>query len=237
MTEMGPRLLDLFCKAGGAAAGYARAGYAVTGVDHEPQPRYLRSGAVAFVQADALEYLRSHGREYDAIHASPPCQCYTRACFAARARDRHPDLVGVTRAALEWAARPWVIENVPHAPLRMPAVMLCGLMFGLRVLRHRWFESSEFLFPLPPHPSHRGRLIGRDGLCCVVGHGGGVSRMMRAQIARLRRHGAGGQQTKADWEQAMGIDWMTRNELSQAIPPSYTEWVGRLLLRVAEVTP
>jgi DNA (cytosine-5)-methyltransferase 1 len=123
------------------------------------------------------------------------------------------------------------------APLdRCATVVLCGLMFGLRVFRHRAFESSLLLM-VPPHPSHRGLLIGRDGMCCVVGHGGGVSRRMRSQIARLNRHGSGGQQNKAEWQAAMGIDWMSRDELAQAVPPAYTEFLGLQLINALEDRP
>jgi DNA (cytosine-5)-methyltransferase 1 len=223
------RLLDLFCGAGGCAVGYHRAGFTeIVGVDNRPQKRY----PFAFVQADALEYVRDHGKEFDAIHASPPCQRYTRASFTNDNRGKHPDLLGPTRELLKRTGLPWVIENVPGAPLEGWPIQLCGLMFGLKVFRHRWFESSLFIMSLP-HPTHFGKVIGKDGMCCVVGHGGGCSRRMRSQVLR---HGAGGQQTKADWVLATGIDWMTRNEMSQAIPPAYTEFVGRQLLSALEAS-
>ena len=97
-----------------------------------------------------------------------------------------------------------------------------SLMFGLKVLRHRWFESPVMLLT-PAHPSHRGKVIGVGGMCCVAGHGGGKQE-------KRGRHGHGGQQPKAGWCVAMGIDWMTRDELAQAIPPAYTEYLGRQLL-------
>ncbi len=214
------KLLDLFCGAGGCAVGYHRAGFTeIVGVDVRPQKRY----PFAFVEGDALQYLAAHGHEYDAIHASPPCQRYSRAAFM-HTNHRHPDLLGPTRSLLEASGKLWVIENVDGAPMQSPAVRLCGLMFGLKVFRHRWFETNWLLFG-QSHPSHAGKLIGRDGMCCVVGHGGGVSRRMRDQMAR-NRHGCGGQQGKADWARAMGIDWMSRDELAQAIPPAYTEYIG-----------
>lgn len=221
------RLLDLFCGAGGCAVGYDRAGFTdIVGIDRKSQPRY----PFTFVQGDALEYLAAHGPEFDAIHASPPCQRYSHASFCNKHKDRHPDLVGPTRTALEATGRPWVMENVIPAPLLRGSIVLCGLMFKLKVFRHRAFESSIFLFS-PPHPSHRGKLIGKDGMCCVVGHGGGCSRILREQIDLHRnRDGCGGQQTKAEWETAMGINWMSRNELAQAIPPAYTEYIGRQLI-------
>jgi len=129
--------------------GYHLAGFEVTGVDIQPQPRY----PFRFVQADALAYLADHGHEYDAFHASCPCQLYS-ATQRIQGRD-HPDLIGATRTALENTGRPWVIENVPGAPLRDP-VLLCGAMFGLRTYRHRLFETSRLppARPAPPRP-HR----------------------------------------------------------------------------------
>jgi DNA (cytosine-5)-methyltransferase 1 len=241
MLAMQPRLLDLFCGAGGCAAGYARAGFHVVGVDNRPQPRY----PFTFVHGEALDILTrflvggigataidTEGRhwsigDFAAIHASPPCQRYSRAAFTNDHRSKHQDLLPTTRMLLEDLAIPYVIENVDCAPMRPPAVMLCGLMFGLKVFRHRWFESSALLLS-PSHPGHKGKKIGRDGMCCVVGHGGGVSRRMREST----KHGAGGQQNKAQWQAAMAIDWMSRNELAQAIPPAYAEFVGRQLIRV-----
>lgn len=142
MTESDYRLLDLFCGAGGAARGYQLAGFHVTGVDVAPQPRYAGD---AFVQADALDYLARHGHEYDAVHASPPCQHYAPVTRWRGSADDHPDLVGPTRAALARSGRPWVIENVPGSPVRAD-YLLCGTMFGLRVKRHRLFEV-----PWAPH--------------------------------------------------------------------------------------
>jgi len=224
-------LLDLFCGAGGCSVGYRRAGFTkIVGVDNRPMPRY----PFEFVQADALEYLAEHGREFDVIHASPPCQRYSRASFMANHKAKHPDLLAPTRSCLQEIGKPYVIENVDGAPVRQ-AVMLCGLMFGLKVFRHRWFECSNLIM-IPEHPSHRGKRIGDNGMCCVVGHGGGVSRRMHEQIARHSRHGCGGQQNKVDWEAAMGIDWMTQTELSQAIPPAYCEFIGRQLANLLETT-
>lgn len=199
------RLLDLFCKAGGASMGYHRAGFDVTGVDIEPQPRY----PFAFVQGDALAYVAAHGHEYDAIAASPPCQAFTRLTNVQQGP--YPDLVAATRGALAATGRPYVIENVPGAPLIEP-IMLCGTMFGLKVYRHRLFECSFFLLS-PPHGRHRARFphAGRgpseDGWISVAGN------FIGAEAARA----------------AMGIDWMVRNELAQAIPPAYTAFIGAAL--------
>lgn len=204
------RLLDLFCKAGGASMGYHRAGFEVTGVDIEPQPRY----PFAFIQADALEYVAAHGREYDAIAASPPCQGYsvTRSLYEAE----HSMLIPATRQALRATGRPHIIENVEGARKHLvEPVMLCGASFGLKVYRHRLFECSFFLL-VPPHGRHREKVLNRcwrpdwDGFLTVTG---------------------GFNSTKAAAERAMGIDWMTKAELAQAIPPAYTEFIGTQLLR------
>lgn len=208
-----PRLLDLFCGAGGAAMGYHRAGFDVTGVDSAPQPRY----PFAFVQADALDFLREHGHEFDAIHASPPCQAYSMAAQAQRNAGRvYPDLVGATRDGLNAAGVPWVIENVPGAPVR-PDITVCGCQVGLELRRVRWFETSWRDLSLMPLCDHRGPVVS------VVGHG--TPSWVRQQL--------GYNPTIHQYRAAMGIDWMNRSELSQAIPPAYTELVGRRLLEIA----
>lgn len=204
-TVLTPRLLDLFCCAGGAAMGYHRAGFDVVGVDIASQPHY----PFRLIVADALDYVRDHGREYDAIHASPPCQLYS--CTHTLHSRTHPDLVAPTREALIATGHPWVIENVVGAPLRAP-ICLCGAMFGLNVYRHRLFESNVQLLG-QAHRTHIrpcvrvGRAPKAGEVHSVAGHFSGV------QLAR----------------DAMGIPWMTRAELAQAIPPAYTEYVGRQL--------
>jgi DNA (cytosine-5)-methyltransferase 1 len=204
------RLLDLFCGAGGAAMGYSRAGFEVVGVDHLPQKHY----PFEFHQADALEYVTEHGHEFDAIHASPPCQRYTMAQHAAKNALGHPDLVGVTRGALVATGKPYIIENVIGAPL-LNAVILCGLSFGLGVRRHRLFEANFFI--LIPSCQCQGK-----DYYVIFGH-----------EVRNRRHGiAAGRKNKiAEGRRAMGIEWMTRGELSEAIPPAYTEFIGRALMQ------
>jgi len=200
-----PKLLDLFCGGGGAARGYYEAGFDVVGVDSRPMARF----PFRFVQADALEYLKSHGSEYDAIHASPPCQCYTRA--QRLQKNSHPEMIALVREALIVAGKPYIIENVVGAPLLAP-ILLCGLSFGLGVYRHRLFES---IVPVsaPFHPCHTaptakmGRPPKPGEMMHVVGNYSG------AEQARL----------------AMEIDWMTRDELREAIPPSYTRFLGQQL--------
>lgn len=144
------RLLDLFCGAGGAGRGYQLAGFDVTGVDIAPQPRYPGT----FVQGDALTFPLDG---FDAIHASPPCQAYARVTGWRGDRGRHADLVEATRARLIASGVPWVIENVPEAPVR-PDLVLCGSHFGLGVRRHRVFETSWRAFALSPPCRHRGLL-------------------------------------------------------------------------------
>ena len=204
-----PRLLDLFCGAGGCSVGYHRAGFDVVGVDIDPQPRYCGD---EFVQADALEYVAKYGDLFDAIHASPPCQGYSKTRTITG--KTHPLLIEPTREALRKTGKPYVIENVPGAPLINP-VVLVGSMFGLRTMRPRLFECSfEMPFVLAPPPAARHAEMGRKPrpgeYVHVVGH---VTDM-------------------AYCKQAMGIDWMNRAELSQAIPPAYTQYIGERLMEV-----
>jgi hypothetical protein len=146
-------MLDLFCGAGGAAMGYHRAGFDVTGVDIKPQKNF----PFAFIQGDALDYCGEHGHEYDAIHASPPCQRYANVTRWRGIQEHHPDLIPQTRTELIRAGLPWVIENVPGAPIR-PDLILCGSHFALNVIRHRWFETSWRAFSLSPICVHAGAL-------------------------------------------------------------------------------
>jgi DNA (cytosine-5)-methyltransferase 1 len=207
------RLLDLFCGAGGAAMGYHRAGFEVVGVDIEPQPNY----PFELHQGDAMTWPLDG---YDAIHASPPCQAYSSATNALRARGKvYPDLLAPTRARLREQSTPWVIENVPGAPMRAD-FKLCGCMFDLPYLRReRWFETSWFGFALMAPCAHTGPAIS------ITGNGAGAGNGQRAKFAAVVGHPP----CAADERAAMGIDWMTRAERSQAIPPAYTEWLGRQL--------
>jgi len=202
-----PRMLDLYCCAGGAGEGYRLAGFDVTGVDIRPQPKNPHR----FILADALAYLEAHGHEYDAIHASPPCQAYTKAGKQWRKEGReYVDLIDATRRALVATGKPWVIENVPGAPLCNP-ILLNGSTFGIRVHRPRYFESS---FPLPQpevppmKPVKMGRPIREGDIVQPVGHFSGV------------RYAAN----------EMGLPWMGQGELAQAIPPAYTCWIGQRML-------
>ena len=225
-----PKLLDCFCGAGGAAVGYARAGFDVVGIDNKQQPRY----PFQFIQGDALDYIAAHGRDFDAIHASPPCQRYSAATAGHGCRENCPDLVAEVRCLLEQTGRPFIIENVDHAPLLRGSVVLCGVMFSLKVFRHRIFEGNFILFA-PGHIPHRTRRIGGNGYVCVVGGGSNnMSWKKNADGTRCRGMAPKDHRTKAAWSAGMGIYWMTRKELTQAIPPAYTEYIGRQLLMVAQ---
>jgi DNA (cytosine-5)-methyltransferase 1 len=205
-----PILLDLFCGAGGCAKGYQQAGFYVVGVDINPQPRYAGD---EFYQADALEFVAQRGREFDVIHASPPCQAFSLATCYHGNQEEHADLITPTREMLDATGRPYVVENVPGAPVRRD-LLLCGEMFGLQLHRHRLFETGEWLAFSLQHPRHRLRSAAHN---CHVAEG--HTRLVAGHFADL-----------ASASQAMGIDWMTRAELSQAIPPAYTEFIGRQLL-------
>jgi DNA (cytosine-5)-methyltransferase 1 len=203
-----PLLLDLFCGAGGAAVGYHRAGFDVVGVDSKPQPHY----PFQFHRDDALRYVDDvvSGRNtfpFQAIHASPPCQAYTQG--QRLQGNEHPDLLPPTRGLLRSTGLPYVIENVPGAPMIAPFT-LCGRSMGLGVKRHRWFETNVTVM-VPPCGSHGDYIT-------VFGHS--VEQRGNKRIAR----------TVADGRRAMGIDWMNRDELSEASPPAYTEFIGEQLL-------
>lgn len=197
------RLLDLFCGAGGAAMGYHRAGFEVVGVDIKPQPHY----PFEFHQADAMTYPLEG---FDVIHASPPCQDHMRS--ACKVHGTGWMLSGI-RERLEKSNLLFIIENVPGAKMRID-IDLCGCIFGLRVLRRRWFEVNWNCFNLLAPCAHIGQYLS------VVGNG--------TPTAILNK---GFRQTVKLCRDAMGIDWMTRAELSQAIPPAYTLWIGKQLMK------
>lgn len=230
--EMRPaRVLDLYCGQGGAAMGYSRAGFEVAGVDIKDQPRY----PFEFIKGDAIEFLEwltdtVTGREFlagiDLIHASPPCQRYSAAVTHAN-KLKHPDLIGPTRVLLEQAGLPYVIENVPGAPLMWP-VELCGCMFDMFVQhgprgeyfalrRPRLFEAS---FPLlvPEHSEHIA------WACPVIGRG--------SPGWFYRKHGFG--IPAARQAELMGTEWMSHAGTVESIPPIFTEFIGiqaRALIR------
>jgi len=211
------RLLDLFCGAGGASMGYALAGFAVCGVDIKPQPHY----PFQFIQADVLGFTVEDLASYDVIHASPPCQAHVKGFAAANKslnRDNsHPTLIPVIRDLLVASGKTYVIENVVGAPLQTP-IQLCGSSFGLGVRRHRLFESNATLKPLQCKHHLQTEKKYWTGWCP-----NGERRL--ATVAQVYGNGGGRDQ----WAEAMGIDWMTPKELTQAIPPKYTEYIGRQL--------
>ena len=224
---MKPRLLDLFCGAGGAAMGYARAGFEVVGVDLSSQKRY----PFLFIQRDALETLRNRYfiSSFDAIHASPPCQAYSITKHTHKVE--HPDLLGPTRELLKATGLPYVIENVVGA--EMPgSVVCCGSRLcsaaddedGTRLFlkRHRQFEAN---FPLVGSPCDCVKLK-REGWKIGGVYGGGSRDRHHAENVR---HG-GYTPSKPVQQKLTGIHWMTQKELNQAIPPAYTEFIGQQLM-------
>jgi DNA (cytosine-5)-methyltransferase 1 len=220
-----PRLLDLFCRAGGAAMGYHRAGFGVVGVDIESQRRY----PFDFVRADALDWLDGRewvGYAFDAIHASPPCQAFTAYQRTGNVGE-YPDLVAQTRELLQATGLPYVIENVEGSPLIDP-VLICGTQFDppMEIQRHRLFEAN---WPLkPPQWPCRHKLNGRDR------YPGGRSKQRTGSSRGLVRATV----EIGSWDipltvqqEVMGIDWMELEELSEAIPPAYTELIGHQLMQ------
>ncbi|MGN6128494.1 MAG: hypothetical protein ACTHON_18200 [Humibacter sp.] len=200
-------MLDLFCCQGGAAAGYAAAGFEVVGIDLNPQPRY----PYPFIQANALDCSRWTFADFDFVHASPPCQhdSDTQRIM----RGTHPDLIADVRCMLDRSGRPYVIENVRGAvpKLRNP-VMLCGSMFGMETYRHRYFETGGgFRLTAPEHPAHTapqtkmGRAIKPGEFGQFIGNFSGVDHARKV----------------------MGVPWMNRDGIRECIPPAYTEWIGR----------
>lgn len=184
--------------------GYHRAGFDVVGVDNVPQPNYPFEHHVA----DALDFPLDG---FDAVHASPPCQHYIRGGLVDRAK--HPDLLGPTRDRLRTTGVPWVIENVPGAPMRVD-IQLCGSAFGLAVRRHRWFEFDRPRLSFVPPCDHSRPVAGVYGH--MHGEGGAAPGMLPS--------------TLASWSAAMGIDWMAAHELAEAIPPAYCQFIGEQLI-------
>lgn len=215
-----PRLLDLFCGAGGAGMGYSRAGFDVVGVDLESQPDY----PFEFYQADALAFPLDG---FDAVHASPPCQSYS-SLSALPTTPEYPRLIRPVIARLRAYGRPWVVENVAGARVDFPAdayrFQLCASSFGLRMYRHRWFASDVFVPALACQHAQVGVVVG------VYGHSDGEHPRPRRDS---RGHSRGPRQaTTIEAREAMGMPWATaRRGITEAIPPAYTEYVGSFLIR------
>jgi DNA (cytosine-5)-methyltransferase 1 len=202
------KLLDLFCCQGGASAGYVAAGFDVVGVDIEAQQRY----PYEFHHGDALEYAVKNGSKFDAIHASPPCQAHTNAQKIMG--NDHPDLIEPTRELLKSLGKPFVIENVPGSPLVNP-VELCGAMFGLETYRHRLFETNWPL-TVPAHPAHAAR----------------TTKMGRPPVEGEYMHVVGNFSGVEKARDVMGMPWANRDGLREAIPPAYSEYIGKQLMKV-----
>jgi DNA (cytosine-5)-methyltransferase 1 len=214
-----PRILDLCCCAGGNARGYQLAGFHVTGIDIKNQPRYIGD---EFHQDDAIEFLKKHHHEFNAVHGSPPCQRFSDLAKRNGNASAWPDLLTPMREAMRATGLPYIIENVEGAPLIDP-IWLCGTTFSeLSVIRHRGFESNIVIPNRPcvrPHPlvftydkrkSQYGKVDQNTSFVSVNG---------------------GGNCTVANASRAMGIDWMTKDELNEAIPPAYAEYIGRFLIQ------
>lgn len=225
------KLLDLYCKAGGAAQGYYEAGYdEIVGVDIEPQTNYPFN----FIQMDAIEYLKAQDlSQFDLIHASPPCQAYSSANGLYNARNSnskkprkiYPKLIEPTRELLLKSGKPYVIENVYGARKELiNPIILCGCMFPeLKVYRKRCFESNIHIDQLKHYPHNdstpsAGNGISPKGYISVCGTGG-VKGMNSKEIL-------------AYWSYAMGINWMTRDELREAIPPAFTKYIGEQIIKI-----
>lgn len=224
-----PRLLDLFCGAGGAAMGYYRAGFEVIGVDINCQPNY----PFKFFRMDAVNLLNQLTiypknsfigsiKDYSFVHCSPPCQRYSIASKNWNGNyERHPDLIAVTRWLLQKLGVVYVIENVAGSPLIDP-ITLCGTMFtGIRVIRHRLFESNIYLYEPNLHPKHP--------LCYTKDKRKKHYKKCNETIDYVQVTGGGNCSVKAASD-AMKIDWMTKRELNESIPPAYTEWIGKQLI-------
>lgn len=202
-----PRLLDLFCGGGGATVGYIRAGFEVMGIDNRRQPYYPHT-SMGYILGDFCEFGPEWiARWFDAVHASPPCQAHT-PLRRVNSSKRYRDLIPATRELLKATGLPYVMENVPGAPMT-EAFTLCGSIFGLPITRHRLFESNVYMTPEP---------------CSHYPRGGKLGRHLNFMDD---------ERPESDYRSAMGVDWMSVENSRQAIPPAYTEWIGGQLLKAA----
>lgn len=210
------RLLDLFCGAGGAAMGYYQAGFTdIVGIDANCQKRY----PFEFIQGDALEFCEKYGKDFDIIHASPPCQAYS--VTKSLHNNKHPELIEVTRNLLKQTGKKYIIENVAGVKFILDnPIMLCGTMFDLRVLRHRYFETFPVIWFPPRQCQHIGKASGNKN------YKGKKRTLEFWEYLTITGHDF----IVNDAQIAMGINWMRKDELSQAIPPAYTKWIGQQIL-------
>jgi DNA (cytosine-5)-methyltransferase 1 len=222
-----PRLLDLFCKAGGAAAGYHRAGFTVVGIDRDWQPNYPFFMRRETLFDDAEHAFACWLREnFDALHASPPCQKHSDLAKRNGNADEHPCYIEQVRRIFRQSGLPYIIENVEGAPLEKP-VTLCGTMFPeLRVIRHRLFETNWPLWA----PECR-----QHPLCYTMDKRKAHYGKLNEWTSPVQVTG-GGNCSKAAAADAMGIDWMTKEELNEAIPPAYTRFIGHQLVEHMQST-
>jgi len=217
-----PVLLDLFCGSGGCGKGYMDAGFHVIGIDKVPQPDYPG----VFIQADWLEGLDRLAHKVDLIHASPPCQRYSTATASTGTPSSHPDLLPIVRDRLVLTGLPWIIENVPQAPMRAD-LKLCGLMFGMRVIRWRHFELNLLKVSQPAVPEKVG--TAKDGDYVTVAGNGHSHNCNRKKDSKPFKFWLGN--VKDTWRKEMLMPWATTVKgLANAIPPPYTEYIGRQVL-------
>lgn len=202
------RILDLFCCAGGAGMGYFLSGFEVVGIDNKEQKHY----PFEFILSDAFEYLEKNYMFFDAFHASPPCQLYSKSTKQWKMMGKeYPDLIARCRNLLTEIGKPYIIENVPDSPLINP-IILNGSVFGLLVHRKRLFECNFFveqpIIPKTKRPVKMGRPVKEGDIIQPVGHFSGI------EYAKKQ----------------MEIDWMNTSELAQAIPPAYTKYISKFLI-------
>jgi len=222
-------LLDLFCGGGGASAGYVDAAQklglsiGVTGVDLFKKKNY----PYHFVQLDAMEYLEKHWNKFTHIHASPPCKRWTAGGALSRSLGvTHEDLLTPIRDFLYSIPISSVIENVPRSPVR-PDIVLSGLQFGLKVIRKRNFELIHWFAMRPGMPGFSRGIVKRGEVACVFGHGSKKNRAFQRDKSGWETMKLPGNTILEQWSYAMGINWMNIGELAQAIPPAYTEYIGK----------
>lgn len=223
------KLLDLCCKAGGAAMGYYQAAndlgieIEITGIDIEPQPNYPFN----FIQSDAMEFLTKNSHLYSHFHASPPCQKYTKSTSQFKKEGKiYNDNLKDIQNFLNIIKQPSVIENVPQAPIR-PDIILRGDMFNLKVLRKRHFELINWFFLVPELPKKIGSVRNGDYVS-VFGKEGLKGHKTNPFPCKFRK-----KTVRETWAFAMGIDWMKKgNELAEAIPPAYTRYIGNEFFKI-----